>query len=826
MTSTIPDRVFQAALAGLLHDVGKIEQRARTDPWKPPEGFEDTGQPVHAAWSLYFAQHHVPAAYRQAAMAGAYHHKPERSPSADSSLSLLVAVADKLSAGERADATDPKAHPPQQLQSIFDRLQGLSAQPTGSAAYLPLRELTLDESTIFSGAALQSATQLADYEHLRDKLRAAARSDIADPEAYLESLLFALQRLAWCVPSAYYHNAPDISLYDHSRMTAALAACLSGWNIEKLRPLMASLQADFSGQASPEDKTILEQPVAMLIGGDISGVQEFIYTISSRGAARTLRGRSFYLQMLTEAILRYTLAELQLPYTNVIYSGGGHFFLLAPVDSDARLQEIRRAVTRKLYTHHGPSLYLALASASVPASGFRVGRFTEYWGHMHAALSLAKQRRFSEMGDVLIPTVFEPPTFGGDRDRTCSVCGQDSRPVETLKEEGEEEGNLICTLCSSFDTQIGRRLPHSDYLAFALTPAQPRQANSAADALAEFGFQFALLSRGEALPDIGAALRWVVWSLGDAGRGRLPASNSVPVSWQLRYTVNQVPPMTFDQLQKRVAGGFERLGVLRMDVDNLGDIFTHGFDRPTGSSLATLARLSTLSFQMTLFFEGWVKKICEEQPDHIYAVYAGGDDLFLIAPWDLVPALADRIRKDFRRYTHAHPAITLSGGMAFIHGKYPVYQAARDAGDAEGLAKSAPGKDAFGFLGQAWKWNEFEELAKMQAQLLHIVRPASEDAPGLGGPSSILQDLQKLAKQEAESVRRLGRPVWGPWMWLGAYRLKRLAEMHKDKPALKQAIEQIYNTLDEDNYRRISHWGYASRWAQLTIRKKGKEPEV
>ena len=75
------------------------------------------------------------------------------------------------------------------------------------------------------------------------------------------------------------------------------------------------------------------KPVALLIGGDISGIQKFIYTIASKKAAKTLRGRSFYLQLLTEAVLRFVLGELELPYTNVIYAGGGHFFLLAPLIS-------------------------------------------------------------------------------------------------------------------------------------------------------------------------------------------------------------------------------------------------------------------------------------------------------------------------------------------------------------------------------------------------------------------------------------------------------------------------------------------------------------
>ena len=59
----------------------------------------------------------------------------------------------------------------------------------------------------------------------------------------------------------------------------------------------------------------------LLITGDIQGIQTMVYTISSKGALKTLKGRSLYLQLLNDAIVRAILRELKLPWACVIYKG-------------------------------------------------------------------------------------------------------------------------------------------------------------------------------------------------------------------------------------------------------------------------------------------------------------------------------------------------------------------------------------------------------------------------------------------------------------------------------------------------------------------------
>jgi len=809
----IDKTVLQAALAGLVHDLGKVAQRSRDDPWQPPGGERLEGQPVHAAWTLDFIRRVVPSAYRPAADHGAYHHRPQASPSADAGVSYLVALADKLSAGERADPLPQKgAAPPMQMVTVFDRIAREGEPRTEGWHYLPLEPISLREEALFPNPEpLAAEDARRAYRELLEQLEEAASFDPGDEETYLENLLWAMQRLLWCVPSAYYNNLPDISLYDHSRMTAALAVCMAQWPPDRVVDLLQAVEQEFQGQGS---SPALDQEVALLIGGDLSGIQDFLYTLSSRRAAATLRGRSFYLELLTEAVLRFVMRALGLPATNIIYSGGGHFFLLAPAEAGERLETLRKQISERMLAHHGTELYLSLAWTPVPARGLRRGAFPQYWGRMHAELARVKTRRYLELGPDLYPRLFQPPAEGGNPEETCSVCGGDARPVEPFVDDDEAQARL-CSLCRSFHEDLGRRLPQALFLALGFSSPEPAPAGTALDALRAFGMQVQLLRAGEGV-DLPGAERVLIRAFSDSTSW--PNGDGAPAAHGVRYTVNRVPPMDFNALQEEVAGGFKRLGVLRMDVDDLGDIFTRGLGEGERSR-ATLARLATLSLQMSLFFEGWVKHLTEIEPwkDLVYAVYSGGDDVFLIGPWDRMPGLGLRIRRDFQAYTGGHPDLHLSGGMAFIGGKYPVYQAAEDAGEALDKAKSVEGKNAFCFLDQALPWHDFETLVQWKDELVHLVSAEESAARG------VLQTLRQMAAQAEEARGPRGRPLWGPWMWRGAYLLTRTAERAPEKA--KESMLAIRDRLESDNYAHLPDMGLAARWAQLETRKqRPKQP--
>ncbi len=850
---------YRLALAGLLHDIGKFAQRAEAVEFRQAWRDEATRADfryAHAYLTYQVVKELVPSDWAIAPLA-AYHHAPKTADQA------LIRLADQLSAGERAtdvvarDDSDRRVHP-KQLHPIFARIaldgQRHPAAEDTQRFFWPLAVLHLDEEVVFpQKTALDEATAWKRYEVLwqafsqeAKRLKTVVAQGALDLPGYLEALQALMMRYTWAVPSAYWKTVPDVSLYDHSRMTAALAVALSDFSAEEIQALTRAWQA--------KDGPAWEQPVALLVGGDISGIQDFIYTIAAKGAAKMLRGRSFYLQLLTEAVLRFLLRELDLPYTNVIYSGGGNFYLLAPLSVRERLDDLRRRVSETLWRYHRADLYLALGSAEVPLSGFTPGMFPRYWGRMHADMQERKQRRYLEWGEETFHArVFTVPENGGNPKDVCSVCGSETRKVEHWDEwEGQER---ICTLCRSFAETLGGPLARSHQVRWRWI--EPQQADKQADqrratwrtVLAAFGAQVVL--DGEQKEEREQNPAWTqphtVWLLDDPEPGDWPDADA-PI-W-LRYSVTQIPyvrdeaeaeainaalpaaeredkkqraskgkPKTFSHLETQTESGFHRLGVLRMDVDHLGHIFREGL-----GERATLSRLATLSFQMSLFFEGYLERLISGddpltgEPGGlarlIYAVYAGGDDLFLIGPWDRMPYLALRIVEAFARYTGGHPALHLSGGMAFIHGKYPIYQAAEDAGEAEDRAKEE-GRNRFTFLGRVWTWSEFRDLKARMERLVALVRAAEKEKKE---NRAILGVLQNLARQaEAYRQKRGKKAVWGPWTWRAAYQLTRMAEMDE---ARKQDYEQLRDELKADNFAHLDTWAVAARWAELMLRKR------
>jgi len=705
-----------------------------------------------------------------------------------------------------------------QMQSLFNFLGRGSTQPH-YVPLLPLDHIQLKENFFPQPEGISQAEQQQAYTKLWHSILDAIEPAFRFPDeaTVVQQILDAFQRYTWCVPGP----ANDVSLYDQARITAAVAAATS--------------------TKTPEDS----QSVATFVGGDISGIQRFIYTVTAKGAAKALRARSFYLQLLTEAVARWLLRKFGMPITNLVYVGGGRFYLLLPPDVDSELMEFRRILDEVMLKHHDGDLYLALGSSSLQEDDFVSQKFAEKWADVGHGISKDKQRRFAHLPSKQLHSVFEPRPSAYSDELSLRRIERDE-----MLDKAEEDADIHSSLGTSLN-ELGTYLPNAEYLLVIETePEQSLPAGSFDNTLAALGYSAHLFDKYlSPYPDTvpthsDRATLFGLHKVPDK-RTHLTVQERLgcPVASGLRFLVNVIADKNygkraeFGDLQA-ASQGLKRLGVLRMDVDDLGNLFAHGFRTPDGTSKASLVRVAGLSFSLGLFFEGWVDHICSEfnkkyrttiahdgDPDHhdsveaIYSVYSGGDDLFLVGRWDVMPELADTIRSDFAKYTANNPDVHISAGLTLHGGKYPLYQAAEDSERALGTAKGLPGKNAINLFGETISWSEWDQLLDWQATLGDLAQDKKVGRALLHTVIRFYRDYRDQREKDLQAGARTrtqqSQIVWGPWLWRSAYQLSRLSER---APHRKSEIAAIHPRMKENDFRGIELAGIGARWADALTR--------
>lgn len=504
----------------------------------------------------------------------------------------------------------------------------------------------------------------------------------------LMHLTALLHRFGWCLPS----HSSDVSLYDQARLTAAVAACL----------------ARLDGQ------TVRAAPLLLAVG-DLSGIQKYIFDIAAvgaGGAARRLRARSFSLGLLSDVASHALAHAFDVPLVNILMSSGGRFFVLLPnyKDAEARLTKFQTRVDEALFTRYNAEIGLNLAAeelmgAQLSASRAGIKGFGAFLGHLNRKLAVAKMQRSSlilqnESGWDTTRFVI-PQNFEGFP--VCVSCG---------KFRGDQADGL-CKECAA-QSRLGSKLTQARFVAFYKGTAPAR---SDFDFLGEYYAK--VLRPDDALDSSGAP--YLVVQLNDPD---ITALTDYPATF--RYLANHVPntvdgtPRSFDEIagraETRVSDdelqGRKLLGYLKGDGDRLGTLFAEGLRRPgDGESRDSAAHILAFSRELDLLFSGWLEHTLTKKFRDTYTVFSGGDDLFVLGPWNRALNLAQEVNTQFRRFTCHNPAVTFSAGILFTKPRYPISRAARDA-DIELEKSKHAGRDRLTILGETLLWEDAPRITR------------------------------------------------------------------------------------------------------------------
>lgn len=702
-------------LAGLLHDVGKLLQR----------GDSTLVQGQHPELSASFVQAYA-AQFDRCCDATLlkvlvqHHHESSTFPPElrvqsvtdphAQALAYIVSRADNLSSSERGERSGTwRDFRATRLALVFGRLSappvpGVDRAEKPQALYQQARPLAgvEDLGCIFGvpdarhGPGEVGQLIASFGQEFRELARVL---DWDSFECVFTHLLSLLQRYAWALPSDTQDAVPDVSLFDHLKTTAAIAGCLY-------------LYHDAARTLDVPGVTTDKAPRFRLAVGDVSGIQSYIFDIANvgvGGVAKRLRARSLFVQVVSEVASHRLLRALDLALASLLMSSGGKFYVLLPNTPDARLavEALQAEADAWFLREMNGELALNLASVEFGDESFRPGAgagegFGGVLERLARALGRRKQERFRQAlqddGGWAEGRFVLRREFGGQG--ACPSCGKFPR---------SQDG--FCPQCQR-DTDLGASLPRVRCLAFY--PDGSGDVRILGSSVTATGSPVEV--RGHP---------YLVVCLNDA---RLGQAARHPATF--RYVANHIPrndegaPVTFEELASH-SQGRPMLGYLKVDVDRLGETFIFGLKRePPEASYDTISRLTALSRELDLFFSGWVERLTTQPAfGDAYTVFAGGDDLLLIGPWERMVDLGRQVEADFRRFT-GHPGLTLSAGIALTKPGMPVARAAQRADELVKESK-ARGRRRLTLLGSTLPWTDVAEVLAQANEVDHADPPTA-----------------------------------------------------------------------------------------------------
>lgn len=666
------DEQIRLIIGSLLHDVGKVVFRQGDD------------KRSHSISGYDFLKDEIGIDDEAILNCVRYHHAAAlRSCNIKTNdIAYITYIADNIaSAADRrkSESEDVGFEISAPLESVFNILNGNNERKVYSPTLL-----NLENSINYPTDKAENFDEHF-YSIVRDNLQSNLKG-IDYSSEYINSLLEVLEANLSYVPSSTAKaEKMDVSLYDHVKLTAAVACCILEYSKDKEI-------TDFRKAFFEDSERFYSEEAFLLYSMDISGIQEFIYTITSANALRTLRARSFYLEIMMENVIDGLLDRLELSRANLIYEGGGHCYMLLPntkkvIDTaDAYNNDLNQWLLDMFKT----SLFVADGYCMCSSDSLKnnpSGSYSEIFRTVGNMISEKKNSRYSPKAIIEL----NRPS-SADQNRECKVC----KRMEYLNDEDE------CSVCSAI-RDFSKSILYDEF--FVVTTEKSE------GALPLPMENYLIAANEKKLIDMMQHDDNYVRAY---SKNRMYTGKHVATKiWVGSYTSGK----SFEEMADD-ATGISRIGVFRADVDNLGHAFVEGFANTANDNrYVTLSRTAALSRHLSLFYKLYINKVLEEGK---YAVgrslsaglrnaticYSGGDDLFIVGAWNEVIEIAVDINRCFEKYSQG--TLTISGGLGVYNNKYPISAIAGEVLELEEESKKLPGKNAITlFDNETYNWSDF-----------------------------------------------------------------------------------------------------------------------
>ncbi|GHV08044.1 hypothetical protein AGMMS50229_15840 [Campylobacterota bacterium] len=530
----------------------------------------------------------------------------------------------------------------------------------------------------------------------------------------------------------------DTPLYEQSKTAAIFAAA-----IYKLRQNHQSIECD--------------RQDLLLISGDFFGIQKFIFdAVPASKAAKILRARSAFVQLLTKIIAFAIVDRLELSYQSIISTSAGKFEILGVNNDESKkiLDETQRELNEFFIKEFFGETGVGICCTPCAFADFNEkSRYKDLRDCIAKRVDKIKFNKF----DLLRTNPIIAYDDRLDNATLCEYCGK--------RKIGHKES---CTICDRF-IEIGKALATANFFTISKNNGD----------IPIFGGYFISLDQR----DITDRIATFDISNNDEFRGY--------AKWELSSYVKRTNGKIddFEMLAKSSCGGEDKDGLkaimsLKGDVDGMGKYIKES------DATNSFAKFNFFSRMIDYFFSVYATNLMKDK--NIYTVFAGGDDIFILGAWDEVIEYAKKLRGEFMRFAGSS-GLTISMGFVLTKPNKPINFTAETAEENLESAKHLDSKkDALNLFDETVKWNNYilgsYQLTKQLIDFEHkdLINTA------------FLYRLLELIEMRRDQDKHIEKTIWKSKLRYSFYRnvIEKLSGK-EEKEAAEKLLSTIDKTIDE-----------------------------
>lgn len=505
-----------------------------------------------------------------------------------------------------------------------------------------------------------------------------------------------------------------------------------------------------------------------LVKGDLSGIQSFIFNVKSTGAAKSLKGRSFFLKILLELGMQMVFDATKISTSSdiskaKISTSGGNFILLLPLDPTEQVDVIQHRLNKALQF---TGLNFILVCTALKG---------DYQDALKQLNAKARERKYNLL--LQDQSFFEPFS----------------------------RGNFQNILSNTKWEKITNELRKNEITHFLIEESKGSKQDAPLDIIKNTislaGYQITFGEKG-------VPLNKFLESVFPIKRNQTILFEDLTKSDRFNRKNNQMELYGGEE-------GVEKLGILAMDVDNLGIAV---------ESVSDEKEHHKLDQELQAFFNDELRKIIKngqykdrkgakipKYDNKIYPVTAGGDDTMFVGKWNTLLDLAGDIRNAFLKKFEER-GLSISAALIIVKPNFPVVRFADLAEDALKEAKYSyeNQKGNLHLLGEVLHWDLFEkEILKTRNEFNKYDKALVSS----GLLAKARQTAVKISEQKGITLSDL----WKMGYFMRDFGKKGVDIQTKHRKQLQKSLSES-NKLISKTYRLI--FPVAARLAEFDSRKK------